>query len=153
MTIATVLAVGLLPVIPQPTQWMPAKGTCDMATANVSVAVCADAGLGEEGYTMKIAPGSVKIVAGGETGRVWAWQTIAQLKAAGGNASALHLAASRHLELWRPWNPSQNADGLSPPQDHEEAFREVSPPSFALRQRGKLSTLNPDRQIELKEKS
>lgn len=81
MTIATVLAAGLLPVIPQPTQWMPAKGTCDIATANVSVAVCADAGLGEEGYTMKIAPGGVEIVAGGETGRLWAWQTIAQLKA------------------------------------------------------------------------
>ena len=32
---------------------------------------------------MKIAPGGIKIVAGGETGRVWAWQTIAQLKAAG----------------------------------------------------------------------
>ena len=86
MTIATVFAAGLLPVIPQPTQWVPAKGTCDIATANVSVAVCADAGLGEEGYTMKIVPGSVKIVAGGETGRVWAWQTIAQLKAAGGKA-------------------------------------------------------------------
>ena len=86
MTIATVLAAGLLPVIPQPTQWMPSKGTCDIATANVSVAMCADAGLGEEGYTMKIAPGSVKIVAGGETGRVWAWQTIAQLKAAGAKA-------------------------------------------------------------------
>ena len=69
MTIATVLAAGLLPVIPQPTQWMPAKGTCDIATADVSVAVCADAGLGEEGYTMKIAPGGIKIVAGGETGR------------------------------------------------------------------------------------
>ena len=42
MTIATVLAAGLLPVIPQPTQWMPAEGECDLATASVSVAVCAD---------------------------------------------------------------------------------------------------------------
>ena len=86
MTIATVLAAGLLPVIPQPTQWMPSKGTCDIATANVSVAMCADSALGEEGYTMKIAPSGIKIVAGGETGRVWAWQTIAQLKAAGAKA-------------------------------------------------------------------
>ena len=26
----------------KPTQWMPAEGECDLATASVSVAVCAD---------------------------------------------------------------------------------------------------------------
>ena len=101
MTIATVLAAGLLPVIPQPTQWMPAEGECDLATASVSVAVCADSALGEEGYTMKIAPGSVKIVAGGETGRVWAWQTIAQLKAAGGKAQ--NHAPLRNISTGNLW--------------------------------------------------
>ena len=28
-----------------------------------------------------------------------------------------------------------NADGLSPPKDHQGAFREIPPPPFALRQR------------------
>ena len=61
MTIATVLAAGLLPVIPQPTRWTPAEGECDIATAKVSVAVYAPSGLGEEGYAMKIEPDGVKI--------------------------------------------------------------------------------------------
>ena len=121
MTIATVLAAGLLPVIPQPTQWTPSEGECDIATASVSVAVCTDSGLGEEGYTMKIAPGGIKIVAGGETGRVWAWQTIAQLKAAGAKAPCGYFPAAagsakvtRTLPLTSTCLKSGEATKLSP---------------------------------------
>ena len=71
---------ALLPVIPQPTEWKPAEGVCDLATAKVEVSVNAESGLGEEGYSMKIAPDGITAVAGGETGRVWARQTLAQLK-------------------------------------------------------------------------
>jgi hexosaminidase len=35
---------------------------------------------------MDIAPGAIGVVAGGETGRIWAQQTLAQLKAAGAKA-------------------------------------------------------------------
>jgi len=78
-------AVGesLLPVIPQPTEWKPAAGECDLTSAKVDEKVDASSGLGEEGYTMKIAPGKIEIVAGGETGAVWARQTLAQLKVHG----------------------------------------------------------------------
>ena len=79
-------AAPLLPVIPQPAEWTPAKGECDLDKAKVSVDVNGDYGLGEEGYTMKITPERIEIAAGEETGRVWAMQTLAQLKAAGAKA-------------------------------------------------------------------
>ena len=86
MTLATLIATALLPVIPQPTEWKPGEGVCDLAAAKVEVRVDAAAGLGEEGYAMKFSPEAVTVVAGGETGRVWAQQTLAQLKAAGTKA-------------------------------------------------------------------
>lgn len=84
MTLPAVLAAALLPVIPQPSRWTPGEGECVISKAEIS-ARTADAGsdLGEEGYSMKISPGKVEIVAGGETGLVWARQTVAQLMAAG----------------------------------------------------------------------
>ena len=84
MPITTMLTAALLPVIPQPAHWTPSEGECDLATADVSVH--ADASLGEEGYAMEISPSAIRIGAGGETGRTWAWQTIEQLKAAGAKA-------------------------------------------------------------------
>ena len=78
---------ALLPVIPQPTEWIPAEGECDLANAKVEVCVAkGGAKLGEEGYAMKITPRGVQVVAGGERGRIWAMQTLAQLKAAGATA-------------------------------------------------------------------
>ena len=55
---------ALLPVMPQPTEWKPAAGECDLATAKVDVGVSAESGLGEEGYAMKIAPDGITVVAG-----------------------------------------------------------------------------------------
>ena len=83
MTLATIIAAALLPVIPQPTEWKPAEGVCDLAMAKVDVTMSAGSGLGEEGYTMKIAPNAIMVTAGGDIGRVWARQTLAQLKVAG----------------------------------------------------------------------
>lgn len=85
MTIATVLA-ALLPVIPQPTQWTPSGGECDLANARVTVSVSPSSNLGEEGYLMSIGAGEVNIVVGGTVGRIWAAQTLAQLKASGAKA-------------------------------------------------------------------
>lgn len=79
-------AAALLPIIPQPTEWKPAAGECDLAAAKVEAKVDASSALGEEGYTMKIAPGAITVVAGGDTGAVWARQTLAQLKASGAKA-------------------------------------------------------------------
>ena len=79
-------ATPILPVIPQPTKWKPEAGECDLASAKVEVKVDASSVLGEEGYTMKIAPGAITVVAGGDTGAVWAEQTLAQLKASGAKA-------------------------------------------------------------------
>ena len=76
----------LLPVIPQPTEWKPGAGECALDAAKVTYLIRTDLGLGEEGYTMDIAPGAIGVVAGGETGRIWAQQTLAQLKAAGAKA-------------------------------------------------------------------
>lgn len=77
---------SLLPVIPQPAEWKRAQGECDLANAKVTSKVDKETGLGEEGYTMSIAPDSIRIVAGGDVGAVWARQTLAQLKAHGGAA-------------------------------------------------------------------
>ena len=77
---------SMLPVIPQPAEWKQAQGECDLAKAKVSAKVDKEAGLGEEGYTMSIAPDSIRIVAGGDVGAVWARQTLAQLRAHGGAA-------------------------------------------------------------------
>lgn len=79
-------AAALLPVIPQPTEWKPTAGECDLAAAKVEEKIGAGAGLGEEGYTMKITPGAIIVTAGGGTGAVWARQTLAQLQAHGANA-------------------------------------------------------------------
>ena len=76
----------LLPVIPQPTEWKPGTGECALDAAKVTYLIRTDLGLGEEGYTMDIAPGAIGVVAGGETGRIWAQQTLAQLKAGGAKA-------------------------------------------------------------------
>ena len=65
-------AAALLPVIPQPTEWKPTAGECDLAAAKVEKKIGAGAGLGEEGYTMKITPGAIIVTAGGGTGAVWA---------------------------------------------------------------------------------
>ena len=75
-----------LPIIPQPMEWKPSAGECDLAAAKVEAKVDASSALGEEGYTMKIAPGAITVVAGGDTGAVWARQTLAQLKASGAKA-------------------------------------------------------------------
>ena len=82
MTIATIMA-ALLPVIPQPTQWTPAEGECDLAKAKVTVSESLSKDLGEEGYTMKITADEIHVVAGGAAGRIWACQTLAQLKDSG----------------------------------------------------------------------
>lgn len=83
MTISTIILAALLPVVPQPSEWKPSDGECDLSRAKVAFNVDAKSNLGEEGYTMKIAPKSIYITAGGNAGRVWAVQTLAQLKAAG----------------------------------------------------------------------
>ncbi len=72
-------APSALPVIPQPTEWKPSQGECDLAKAMIDVKISEDSGLGDEGYTISIAPGVVNVVAGGKTGVVWAHQTIMQL--------------------------------------------------------------------------
>ena len=85
MTIATILA-ALLPVIPQPTQWTPAEGECDLAKAKVTVSESLSKDLGEEGYKMTISADEIHVVAGGTAGRIWACQTLAQLKDSGATA-------------------------------------------------------------------
>ncbi len=86
MTTFATFAAALLPVVPQPAEWKPTEEECDLAKAKVAESVSAASGLGEEGYAMKISPGSVEVVAGGETGLVWARQTLAQLRARRGVA-------------------------------------------------------------------
>lgn len=83
MTIPTLIAT-LLPVIPQPTEFTPTEGECDLKNAPVRVVKSADATLGEEGYTLKIAPGEIEIGAVGAAGELWARQTLAQLAKADG---------------------------------------------------------------------
>ncbi|MBO7206226.1 MAG: hypothetical protein J6W10_01285 [Kiritimatiellae bacterium] len=46
MTTSLMLA-ALLPVIPQPTEWKPAEGTCDLAGAKVVEKIVTDASLGD----------------------------------------------------------------------------------------------------------
>ena len=82
MTLALMLA-ALLPVIPQPTEWKPADGSCDLSTAEVVTWKISDSNLGDEGYRIQIAKDKVSLFAKTETGLVWAKQTLAQLKAAG----------------------------------------------------------------------
>ncbi len=79
-------AVALLPVIPQPTERITAEGESDLAKAKVTVDVNGDYSLGDEGYKMKIKPGAIEVTAGEEAGRIWAMQTLAQLKSAGAKA-------------------------------------------------------------------
>ena len=86
---------SLLPVIPQPAEWKRAQGECDLANAKVTSKVDKETGLGEEGYTMSIAPDSIRIVAGGDVGAVWARQTLAQLKAHGGAAPPMRTKVNR----------------------------------------------------------
>ena len=43
----------LLPVIPQPTEWKPSAGFCNLAKAKVVFRIDAAAGLGEEGKLQK----------------------------------------------------------------------------------------------------
>ncbi len=85
MMLTTALA-ALLPIIPQPTEWKATEGTCDLAAAKIIVSVSSSSELGEEGYTMEIAPREIRVVAGGPSGRVWAEQTLAQLKDAAPSA-------------------------------------------------------------------
>lgn len=82
MTTAILLA-ALLPVIPQPTEFKPAPGTCDLATAKVTETLAGDPGLGDEGYRMQIGADGIAVVASGRRGLLWARQTLAQLKASG----------------------------------------------------------------------
>ena len=60
-------AAALLPVIPQPMEWKPTQGGCTLEAAKVEVKVDAASGLGEEGYTMTIAPDAIEIVAVSES--------------------------------------------------------------------------------------
>ncbi|MBR3776357.1 MAG: family 20 glycosylhydrolase [Kiritimatiellae bacterium] len=85
MTTSLMLA-ALLPVIPQPTEWKPAEGTCDLAGAKVVEKIVTDASLGDEGYRMYIRPGTIEIVADAKTGLLWGRQTLEQLKNAGAKA-------------------------------------------------------------------
>ena len=77
---------ALLPVIPQPTEWKPGEGVCDLFNAKLDLKVDKNAGLGEEGYMMAITPDTIRVVVGGETGVIWARQTMTQLKMAGAKA-------------------------------------------------------------------
>lgn len=85
MTSALFLA-AMLPVIPQPTEWKPGDGVCDLASARVTETKSDDASLGEEGYRMTIGNGGIEIAAKDPQGFLWARQTVAQLKAAGAKA-------------------------------------------------------------------
>ena len=94
MNTAIFLLASLLPVIPQPTEWKPGEGECDIRKSRVVTTLVKDKSLGDEGYRMKIEPGApgesgrVTIEAPTEVGIVWGRQTLAQLKTAGGNISA-----------------------------------------------------------------
>ena len=83
MTMSTIILAALLPVVPQPSEWKPSSGECDLSRAKVAFNLDTRANLGEEGYAMKIAPGAIYVTVGGDAGRVWAVQTLAQLRAAG----------------------------------------------------------------------
>lgn len=66
----SLILAALLPVIPQPTEWKPSGGTCDLATAKVTEKIITDASLGNEGYRMSIRPGAVEITADAELGLI-----------------------------------------------------------------------------------
>ncbi len=80
--ILSLILAALLPVVPQPTDWKPAAGRCDFASAVVSEQLVFDDALGAEGYRLTLAPGRIDIRAKERTGILWARQTLAQLKAA-----------------------------------------------------------------------
>ena len=83
MTSALILA-ALLPVIPQPTEWKPAEGTCDLKVADVTEMIVNDSRLGSEGYCLQLKAGNkVHVFAKEKQGLLWARQTLAQLKATG----------------------------------------------------------------------
>ncbi|MCR5415129.1 MAG: family 20 glycosylhydrolase [Kiritimatiellae bacterium] len=79
----SILLATLLPVIPQPSEFKPSEGVCDVKNAAVRVVKSSDASLGEEGYTLKLNPGTVEIAASAPAGVLWARQTLAQLAASG----------------------------------------------------------------------
>ena len=79
MTSALILA-ALLPVIPQPTEWKPADGTCDLKAADVTEMLVSDPKLGNEGYCLQLKAGNkVHVFAKERQGLLWARQTLAQL--------------------------------------------------------------------------
>ncbi len=75
---------ALLPVIPQPTEWTPSEGTCDLNNTNVAVRVFQTRGmiLLDEAYRMEITPTAVSIVSDCREGLLRGKATLAQLKAA-----------------------------------------------------------------------
>lgn len=80
MNMLGLMLAALLPVIPQPTEWMPTDGFCDLRFASVKSTIVDDATLGEEGYRMTITRDAVEITAASEIGIIWGQQTLAQLR-------------------------------------------------------------------------
>ena len=81
------LLAALLPIIPQPTEWNPSEGECDLKKPVVREVRVKDASLGDEGYRIKFAANRVTVEASSKTGFVWARQSIAQLKANAGKVA------------------------------------------------------------------
>lgn len=83
MNMLAVVLATLLPVIPQPTEWSPREGYCDLNRVSTKTAIIEDEALGEEGYRMEISPEEVKISAATEIGLIWGRQTLNQLRERG----------------------------------------------------------------------
>ncbi len=85
MNFCAIVLASLLPVVPQPDEWIPANNAmkCDIEKAKVVTKKVHDKSLGEEGYRITIEPRKVTVEAAEKRGAIWAHQTIAQLKASG----------------------------------------------------------------------
>lgn len=83
MNMLGLIMATILPVIPQPTEFTPHEGACDLKHAVITSSIIEDEILGEEGYRMKITPKAVEITAANEIGLVWGQQTLIQLRESG----------------------------------------------------------------------
>lgn len=102
---APALAAGMLPLVPQPTEWRPAGGTLDFAAlaltpgldgvtgladrlglpaivapGGVALSVSEDAALGPEGYCLTIASSGLSVIVGGPAGLHYAGITLLTLR-------------------------------------------------------------------------